>query len=42
MIYLADPFGNTFELMNVPGPGLVGLLLDLYPQAAPAQQSPAV
>ena len=41
MIYVADPFGNTFELMDVPGTGLVALLLDLYPEAAPAQDSPA-
>ncbi len=42
MIYVADPFGNTFELMDVPGTGLIDLLLDLYPEAAPAQRAPAV
>jgi catechol 2,3-dioxygenase-like lactoylglutathione lyase family enzyme len=36
MIYLSDPFGNTFELMDVPGTSLVDLLLDLYPEGVPA------
>ena len=35
MIYLSDPFGNTLELMDVPGTSLIGLLLDLYPEGAP-------
>jgi catechol 2,3-dioxygenase-like lactoylglutathione lyase family enzyme len=36
MVYAKDPFGNTFELMNVPGTGLVDLLLGMYPDASPA------
>ncbi len=36
MIYLTDPFGNTFELMDVPGSNLVDLLLELYPDGVPA------